>query len=294
MKKISKVLALVMLFLGALTYYFMYHADAGADGLGTFIPLVFVGVLFLCSTLAFLLSLFLNKTQSTKTRNWITVVAIALPILGFLGVSGTFASFTLDYQNDWEDKIEKEKTVLENLTFINKDFRISFNYVSGRVSEYHDGEPIPTPITPHIKSNSLLVPVDDNSYLKPDILLKKDFNPNSTVEAYFKNVKKQMGIVDATLKEQSLNDFKNLDANTNLWLINTSIENQKKIAEYFTSEEMQSTDLIYFLKSPQKPKVLWVLIVSETSYSAPAKVENMTTSNFEDKNLWFYTLKFIE
>lgn len=294
MKKTSIIFATITLFFAALTYYFMFYGDGGADGLSTFILIAFAGILCFCSLLAFLLTLFLRKGQSRRTRNWIMGVALVLPLLGFICVAGVFTYFTADYQSQWEIRVEKDKTVLNDKHFKDTSLGISFNYVSANVTSYINDMPVPTPITPKIKNGILLVPVDDESYHDPDVLLKLNIDPNTETSQFLKDLEKQLQLTKLNFNKISAKALPKLDSSYEIWSAQrsqTSPEDRKKLKLHFVPDAQFSADIAYFIRSKQKPSVLWLLIVSDRVLSVPSFVGNMSTSNFKDKNLWFHTLQ---
>ena len=233
MKKVRIILVVATLFFGAMAYYFMTQADGGADGLSSFMPMVLFGVLFLCSVIGFLVTLILRKKHSVRTRNWIIGAAITLPIMGLILVIGVFGYFSFQYQSDWENKVANEKSVLETQQFTDEDFGVSFQHISGRVTMYEGGKPIPTPLTPRIENNMLLVPFDDDSYLDPDVLIKVENEKAITVQNYFSGLKTKLDLKDVVLKEQDLGYFKNLGNGTKLWKAEANVKERKKLADYF-------------------------------------------------------------
>ena len=294
MKKVRLLLILATLFFGVLAYYYMYHAGGGADGLSAFMPMVLFGVLFLCSLVGFLVSLLIRKEHSARTRNWILGAAITLPIMGVISAIGVFAYFNYEYQSNWEKSVAQEKSVLETQQFVDEDFGVSFQHISGRVTTFEGGTPIPTSITPVVENNMLTVPSDDESYLNPDVLMKIEADTPIVAESYFKDLKGELGLSNINLEKHDLGAFKNLGEEARLWTVEADFENRKKVANYFLLEGKDAPDIIYFLQTAEKPKVLWVLIISGTSYSAAADVEKMSTSDFQNGNLWFHTLELTE
>ena len=292
MRKVSLLLLMATIFFGALAYYFMYQSDGGADGLSAFVPMVLFGVLFLSSLIGFLVSLLIRKEQSARTRNWIIGAAITLPIMGLLSVIGVFGYFTYSYQSDWEETMAKEKSVLETLRFKDEGFGVSFQHISGRVTTFENGKPIPTKIIPRVQNNMLVVPADDESYLNPDVLMRIENDKAIVFESYFKDLKRELALSNIDIDEQDFGDFKMLGKETKLWKVEADFEDRTKVANYFLPEREDAPEIIYFLQTAKKPKVLWALIISGTSYSAAADVEKMSTSDFENGNLWFHTLAF--
>ncbi|MFK7814101.1 MAG: hypothetical protein AB8B59_16505 [Maribacter sp.] len=295
MKKSSLLLLLAALFFGAVTYYFMYFADGGADGLSSFVFIVLFGVLSACLFLAFLLSFFLRKGQSKTARNWIIGVVIALPILGILSITGVFSYFTYDYQNQWEVQVESDKSVLTTLRFKDDNFGVAFNHVSGNVSTYYNGTPIPTPITPRIGNGMLVMPIDDSNYLEPDFLIKLKNEEKVTLSEYTEGLNKELNL-EIKFKKADVADFLNVLKNTEILMLGSDVPYQKReqLGKYLLPEKTGQSDLIYFFKQSEKSQTIWVLIVSSNTLSASATVEKMSTDDFANGNLWFHTLEFID
>jgi len=82
--KIPLILTAILtwIFVGLCTY-FMFYADAGPDGLGTFFAIIITGVLSLVCFAVFCLLLWLKKDQSIFHKLLFTTI-IALPIIMIL------------------------------------------------------------------------------------------------------------------------------------------------------------------------------------------------------------------
>lgn len=295
MKKSSLVLLLAALFFGAVTYYFMYYADGGADGLGSYMFIILFGVLTACLLVAFLLSFLIRKGQSKTIRNLIIGAVIVLPILGILSVAGVFSYFTYDYEKQWEDQIESDSSVLTTLQFEDKNFGVAFKHVSGKVSVYENGKPIPTPMTPKIVDGKLIVPADDETYMEPDVLIKLENKEQLTLFKYLEELNSELNL-DVKFKNGDLDDFPNLSKDTKILMLGeeTPYKQREKIGKQLASEKMGQPDLIYFINSQSNLENIWILIVSSKISSAPAFVEKMSVDNFENGNLWFHTIEFIK
>lgn len=296
MTKTSLILLVFTFFFGIVGAYVMYFSSGGADGLSNFIPLVFVGVLFVCFLLAFILSLFLNQSPSGR-KKWLLGGIIALPILGLLSVVGVFGYFTFDYNSRYATQVEESKSVLETLRFEDKDFGVAFTHISGRVSTFENGMPIPTGITPEVQNGMLVVPSDNETYLEPDVLISLEIPSTKKVSGFLEDLKKKLELTDIGFEEVSLKSFPRLPSSTELWVAQepqVSYQDRVKLVTHFLPERTDFPDLIYFIKSQERPERLWVLVVSGKVFSSPASVEKLSTTNFEDRNLWFHTLRFVQ
>ncbi|MDB4292677.1 hypothetical protein N9954_04665 [Maribacter sp.] len=296
MKKVNLIFGILTLFFGALGLYFMYFADGGADGLSTFVPLVFLSVLFVCCLLAFVISLFLNL-QSSGSKKMLLGIIIALPVLGMLSVAGVFGYFSWEYKAQHAAQIQEHKSVLKTLQFKDENFGVAFHHVSGNVTTYENGIPIPTPITPRLENNMLIVPVDDKTYLAPDILMKIRGNPNLGLSQFLEGLKQQLQLRNTNFEEVSSEKFSKSLVNTKIWVAQnpqTSPQDRLALSTHLLPELLDTPDLIYFINPTKNPEEIWVLFVSGKILSAPATVEKMSPTNFEDGNLWFHTLEFVD
>lgn len=295
MKKTSIVLAAFTLIFGVLLAYFMFYADSGPDGLSNFMLIVLFGVLFICVLLAFLVSVIPRKAGSSK-HNWIIGLVVGLPILGLLPVSGVFGYAAIDYENEYDNKVEINKSVLKTLHFEDNDFGVSFDHISGNVRGYRDGELITVPITPKIENGVLMVPVDDESYSEPDVLMKLEQNSNEELSIFLDSLKVKVQLPNAKFKKVTDETFFKLSADTEIWLAENNgipYKDRLKLTQHFLPQ-VGAPEMLHFIKSPKKPNIIWVLIIWDATIGAAASVEKLSASNFSDDNLWFQTLEFID
>ncbi|WP_396636716.1 hypothetical protein [Maribacter sp. R77961] len=83
MKRVSSILAVLTLFFAGLCYYFLFYADAGPDGLGTFFSSIICGILSLgCFAVFFIQLWFVKEIRSVHKVIYIAIVL--LPILMIL------------------------------------------------------------------------------------------------------------------------------------------------------------------------------------------------------------------
>ncbi|MFD2586408.1 hypothetical protein ACFSQJ_05680 [Croceitalea marina] len=80
MKKSALVFAVLTWVFTILCYYFMFYADAGPDGLGTFFTIIIIGVFGLVCFVIFCLLIWFKNDQATFYKLLFTTI-IALPII---------------------------------------------------------------------------------------------------------------------------------------------------------------------------------------------------------------------
>ena len=80
MKILPMVFAVLTWMLAGICYYYMFYADAGPDGLGTFFPIIIVGILYLMSLVVFLIQLWLLKDLSSGLKV-VCALVVVLPIV---------------------------------------------------------------------------------------------------------------------------------------------------------------------------------------------------------------------
>jgi hypothetical protein len=216
-------------------------------------------------------------------------------MIGLFSVMGVFTWFTKDYENGFREMVELDKTVLENKRFTDSDFEISFDHVSGRVSEYRSGVPIPVPITPYKEDGILYVPVDNETYHRPDVLLKYDGSFDGSLSEFTASLKIEINKPNLAFSKVSSGMFPKLSNMEVLSLDKKESAKEKlKLAQHFIPEQDDFVHTLYFIKSKEKVAPVWVLVIVDEMLSPPALVEDMSIANREKQNFWYNTLEFMD
>jgi len=288
------ITAVGTLFFLAVLMYMKWYGDGGADGLSMFFPMVLTGLACIGFLMVFLGVLIFTNKGDFKFK--LLAFALVMAPLGYVLATMFHSTRIEDYEQVVQEVIEEDKAFLETKTYESTALGILFSHVSGNVGRYNDGKPEITPITPKMENGMLTIPVDDESYYDSDYILKVSKPDSISVGQYVDRLVKELSLKKIFFSNDS-STFTHLPDDVEILVSKIQgvpLEEKLILANYFNPVYEHTPDLIFFIQSPKQPDGVVVILISGQSMSAPAIVENMTSNDFRNKNLWYHTLEFLD
>ncbi len=266
------------------------YSDAGADGLGTFFPLIFALIIILASIVG-IAGYFISHWVPAGLKPYILFGAAVAPFLGVLCFFGIITYLNHDTAKQNDEYIKEWKSRSETVTYHSSHLGIEFTYLTPDINGDStklvetDGQIILEQgmnIINHVRI--INVPADSNlkKIVTEKFLAKEDECFVKEVPDVFLNIPNISGNVVG---------IDNFNCNGT-----SSVSNSvtRKVNEEVFSKEWNTSSVIYFVRYPQNPSQVLVIGLSDRIYNIPATKEALSTNHYKNKNLWYQGIKFVK